>query len=83
MTGLSVGLTEDEHAAMDLTAQLANLVIGKIIGSGPSREGDVHEFVAQIHGIQATILSQAAGRAHPERYRLLGDVAPGKCGVPL
>lgn len=67
-------LTADEHAAIRLTAELVNLVCGKIIGRGPTRDADVREFVSHIHVIQAMILSQAAGRAYPELYRTLGEV---------
>lgn len=68
-------LTDHEHRALDLTAELTNLVTGRIIG-GTSvtqpRIGDVGEFVGHIHAIQHMILAQAAARAYPERYRLLG-----------
>ena len=66
-------LTEAEQRAMDLTAELAGLLIGDVIGAGASRHGDVSEMVAHIHGIQHAIMAQAAARAYPDRYRLLGD----------
>lgn len=65
-------LTVDELAAMALTVDLVNLVCQKVISNGRSREGDVNEFVHHIHIIQQMIMSQAAGRAYPERFRLLG-----------
>jgi len=65
-------LTPAEHRVMDLTAELVNLICGEVIGNGPSRGGDVREFVGHIHGIQRMVLAQAAARAYPGRYRLLG-----------
>jgi hypothetical protein len=45
----------------------------EVIGRGSTREQDVREFVAQVHVIQQSILAQSAGRAHPDRFRLLGE----------
>jgi hypothetical protein len=67
-------LTEAEHKAMDLTAQLWNLLCSDVVPEGRSRTKDLHELVAHIHAIQHTVMSQAAARAYPERYRLLGGV---------
>jgi hypothetical protein len=64
-------LTADEHEAIDLTGQLANLM-GRIVGEGPTRTGDLNEVVQRIQAIQHMILAQAAARAYPDRYRLLG-----------
>jgi hypothetical protein len=57
---------------MDITVDLVNVMCQEVIGRGPSRDGDVREFVSHVHGIQAAILAQAAGRAYPDRFRLLG-----------
>ena len=65
-------LTPAELQAMDLTVELVNLMCGQVIGQGPSRPGDIAEFVSSIHRIQQQILSQAAARAYPDRFRLLG-----------
>lgn len=69
-------LTELEHEAMDLTAQLSR-TMRAIIGDGLAAEGDVAEMVAAVHVLQRMILSQAAARAYPDRYRPLGGNAPG------
>lgn len=66
-------LTEDEHEAMRLSGELANTV-GRIIGKGPQAEYDWNEAAQRIHAIQHMILAQAAARAYPDRYRLLGRV---------
>ena len=68
------GLTDAELRAMDITVELVNVVCGEVIGRGVTRDHDVAEFVDKVHQIQALILSQAAGRAHPDRFRLLGEV---------
>lgn len=71
-------LTAAEHKAMDLTVELVNLVCGEVIGDGATRAADRREFGAAVHVIQQMILSQAAARAYPDRYRLLG----GSVGEP-
>lgn len=67
-------LTPAELRAMDLTVELVNVMCQEVIGRGPTRAHDVREFVAQVHVIQQAILSQAAGRAYPDRFRTLGEV---------
>lgn len=69
-------MTDAEHRAMDLTAELVNLMCSEVIGHGAARDGDVAELVADIHRIQHRILRQAAGRAYPDRYRMLGGDPP-------
>lgn len=64
-------LTSEEHQAMQLTADLWNL-LNRIVGQGRSRAGDLGEICTHIHNLQHAILAQAAARAYPERYRLLG-----------
>lgn len=61
-------LTEDEHRLMDLTGELAR---GLFVLCGQAA-GDRAEVALRIHGIQQMILAQAAARAYPDRYRLLG-----------
>lgn len=65
-------LTQAEHRAMDLTVELANLLLGEVIGQGRTAEADSCELAIHIHGIQRSILAQAAARAYPDKYRLLG-----------
>lgn len=65
-------LTPPELEVMDRTADLVNMVAG-VMGHGPTREGDWAEFVFHVHGIQRMILKQAAARAYPGRFRLLGE----------
>lgn len=72
---VAAGLTEQEHLALDLTAQLWNLLCA-IAHDGPSRLGDLAELAAHVHVIQHAVMANAAPRAHPARYRLLGGQPP-------
>lgn len=65
-------LTPDELHAMNVTAQLVN-ALHDIVGQGPSREDDLTELVGHVHNIQHAVMGQAAARAYPERFRLLGE----------
>lgn len=78
--------TEDEHRAMELTGELATL-IGKIIRAPHDElahddgrramfsaiaDNDWAEAAMDIHRIQHRIMAQAAARAFPTQYRLMG-----------
>lgn len=84
MADRQAGLTGQELAVMDLTAQLAN-ALAEIVGDGPSRDGDLAELCGHLHGIQRAVMAQAAARRYPQRFRLLGstvglDQEPPSCG---
>lgn len=66
-------LTDDEKEALDLTGRLVGL-LGRIIAAGgeDSGYGDTTEVVFAIHILQRYVMSQAAARAYPQDYRLLG-----------
>lgn len=66
------GLTDLELEALELTGRLANLC-GRIIGDGPQRDNDWGEMAMRINAVQHMIMSQAAARAHPDQFRLLGQ----------
>lgn len=70
---MSALLTADEREAMRLTAELAN-TLGRVVGDGRTRLDDLRELVAPIHVIQHAIMSQAAARAFPTEFRLLGGI---------
>lgn len=72
-------LTEAERQAVALTAALWNLLAADVVGHGRSRPGDLAELGHHVHAIQQAVLSQAAARAYPDLYRLLG----GELAVPL
>ena len=65
-------LTDDEHELIDMLGKCANL-FGRVIGNGPTRAADTSEMVAPIHVLQQAVMSQAAARAYPTKYRLLGQ----------
>lgn len=64
-------LTPDEHRAVAMAAELWGQ-LRVITADGPAREGDLSELVFHIHAIQRAVLKQAAARAYPDLYRLLG-----------
>ena len=68
-------LTDNEHRAVDMAAELMCL-LREIVGDGPTRNQDLAEFAIAIHQLQRGVLKQAAARAYPDRYRLLGEVIP-------
>jgi len=65
-------LTPIEREAIERAGQLWN-VLCRVVGDGPSRSGDLAELVPHIHAIQQAVMSQAAARAYPDTYRLLGS----------
>lgn len=69
LTGL---LTAQELELVDLLGRCATDFSG-LVGDGPSRTGDLTEFVHHIHACQNQLLAQAAARAYPDHFRLLGD----------
>ncbi len=64
-------LTYDERDALQVLANFSG-IMRCIIGDGPCASGDWNEAAAHIHALQASIMSQAAARAFPSEYRLLG-----------
>lgn len=68
---MTTGLNELELEAIRLSADLMG-VLAKVVGNGPTRGADLQEFATHIHGIQHAVMSQAAARAHPEIFRILG-----------
>ena len=67
-----MGLTSAEHKALRLTVEIAELFATEIVGLGQSSKQDHCEAAAKIHDLQRMIMAQAAARAHPDLYRLLG-----------
>lgn len=64
-------LTVEEQAAVQMCGDLWGLLC-KITGEGPTRDYDLSELVTHVHALQNAVLSQAAARAYPGRYRALG-----------
>jgi hypothetical protein len=65
-------LTETEHRLIEMLGDCFNLY-REVLGAGPTRRADLLEATAHIHALQARVMAQAAARAYPERYRLLGE----------
>jgi hypothetical protein len=68
------GLTPAEQIAMKMTRDLMNHLAAEVIGRGPTRDADMAEIIFAIHIIQRFVMSNVAARAHPDMYRLLGEV---------
>lgn len=65
-------LTPAELALMNLFNAVMH-GFGGIVGDGPTRDDDLNEVVVHVHALQAMVLSQAACRAYPGQFRLLGE----------
>lgn len=64
-------LTDQEVQAMAYTTDLWNQLCC-IVGYGPTRNADLAELGGHVHAIQNAVLAQAAARAYPGRFRLMG-----------
>lgn len=64
------------QAERDLISDLGRCMgaFTRIVGDGRTRDADLTEFCTIIHAAQNTVMSQAAARAYPHEYRLLGGV---------
>ncbi len=66
-------LTPQEHQLVNDLGRIAGQFLDIIHEqSGLSGSGDYAEAVYYIHGLQNMVLSQAAARAYPTHYRLMG-----------
>lgn len=66
-------LTKAEHALVEKIGSAFDDFVD-ICGNGGSREHDLEEAINLIHGLQNMVLAQAAARAYPKTYRLMGKV---------
>ena len=67
-------MTAEEHEAMDAIGR-AHAAICKVIRQGGDEaveNADINEAVLHVHALQQMVLSNAAARTYPDRYRLLG-----------
>lgn len=65
-------LTELEHSTIDKLGTLWTDLC-QIVQDGPTRDADLSELIVHVHALQQAVMSQAAGRIYPDRYRLLGS----------
>lgn len=66
-------LTPDELKALEHIAELKRLA-RRIVSNGCRRVEDSAELTMLIHDLEARILAQAASRAYPDRFQLLGGL---------
>lgn len=71
-------MTALEHETVELLSQVQRNM-GEIARSVPRGEcdtlivaQDMHEVTHHVHAVQNWVLAQAAARAYPSRYRLMG-----------
>jgi len=72
MSGMNDLLTPDELEAIDLLSR-ASSAIRRVIGVGPHATHDWADAATWIHNLQHAVMAQAAARAYPDRFRLLGQ----------
>ena len=65
-------LTDAEHGLIVRIGECA-CAFASIINDGAMLGYDSREFSDKIHQLQHMVMSQAAARAYPDRYRLLGE----------
>lgn len=73
MTAAHLSLAE--LRALDLLGEAAT-AIREVIGDGPNAAAAWREAADKVHQLQAMVMSQAAARACPGRFRLLGESWP-------
>lgn len=67
-------LTADERQAVRWAGMLYTFLAEGVVANGATRNDDLAELRAAVHLIQRAVLAQAAARAYPEEFRLLGKV---------
>jgi hypothetical protein len=65
-------LNEFEHSIASKVADLAADFI-QLVGETETAQEDFAEILPHLHALQQTVMAQAAARAHPGRYRALGQ----------
>jgi len=71
-----VGLTDLER---DVVRRLGEIVADLSIivgGNRRTRDHDINELIVHVHALQHAVMAQAAARAHPREFRLLGEMIP-------
>lgn len=65
-------LTPAEHEAVEKLGAAWDAVVAVIRDGGNADTFDAHELVPHLHALQNAVLANAAARAYPGTYRLLG-----------
>jgi len=71
-------LTDAERQAVRMAGELYTHIADKVCGHGPTRDADLAEVCADIHRVQRAVEAQAAARAYPGEFRLMGEVIGGE-----
>jgi len=66
------GLNDFEQAMAGKIAELAGDFVYLVGAEGETAAADFAEILPHLHALQQTVMAQAAARAHPTQYRLLG-----------
>lgn len=66
-------LTTKEKAVVEKAGELWGDLC-RIVSDDVTRNADLAELIVHIHAIQRYVMAQAAARAYPEDYRLMGDI---------
>lgn len=70
-------LTDKEREAIRMAGALWGLLCEIVADADPMlRLGDLQELITPIHQIQRYVMGQAAARAYPAEFRLLGATIP-------
>ncbi len=67
-------LTRRERALIEKLGECAEEFYAIMGTHAGTRDHDMTEVVCSIHHLQQAVMSQAAARAYPKLYRLLGDI---------
>lgn len=77
VSDLNLGLLNPiELDALEITADLSR-ALTLVVGRDASRSQDIAELFHHIHAIQRYVMSHAACRAYPDKFRMLGGTIPG------
>lgn len=68
-------LTPAEHDALLLLRRVQSIVTGCVIADGPLAQHDEIAVAEKVADLARMVLAQAAARAYPQHYRLLGRYA--------
>lgn len=72
---MSALLTDDEHEVIEMAGALWKK-LNELLEHGAGWQGDRLELIGHVHAIQHAVMANAAARAYPELYRVLGGDRP-------
>lgn len=66
------GLSADELVVLDKITEVHAFIRDRVMADGESRSSHMRDVTFYVHGLQTIIMSQAAARAYPDEFRMLG-----------